>query len=562
MKEKQFLKMRLLLTLIISLFFGVAGSLLLAGPAMSSCRINDISLEKEGNFTKLTIYADKPFEFFHSIAEATDKSSFRVIIDCRDAINNLPQHNFAKSLPAGTIKAIRTSQFQTVPEKIVRVVLDLNKPVIYKVAESGENKKGAIALLIVQDSNFPFWSAVKNEKSSPEGELASSISVEKTTPESLETKDRLLTPSKSKSWANLEPAEKTKGPEAKEKVAFEKSLGFADTSETDTKKEVSQVSMSNLETEKSEFGSSGKDAEIKEKVSTQKSEKTILATPSISPEVFSAPDQKNKQLQSEQGEDKKGGTIVEKETSKNSFPKPSSQAPSKIEKEKGFSLRPDQGGEQGRSAESQKLSLIEDSEPSQTKGSPSKHSGKEEYVQKKPHSSQQEAMSSAAKAEKAAVEPAKESKTESMNLTAEQEKVTMLNTEPEPIRGGTVSPESLIVISKSEGTELQVVFQRKVIHYHGEGRRDPFASLTERISTDFGKLPLPLFESLKLVGILKDEEGHRALLEDEKGYGYIMKGGDKIKNGYVVSVEDDKVIFQVQEYGWSKTIALELSTEY
>jgi Tfp pilus assembly protein PilP len=125
-----------------------------------------------------------------------------------------------------------------------------------------------------------------------------------------------------------------------------------------------------------------------------------------------------------------------------------------------------------------------------------------------------------------------------------------------------VPPESLIVVSQPEGTELEAVFQRKVIYYQGEDRRDPFAPLTERISTDFGKIPLPMFESLKLVGVLKDEEGNRALLEDEKGYGYILKSGDKIKNGYVVSVEDNKVIFQIEEYGWSRTIALELSTEY
>jgi hypothetical protein len=562
MKEKKFLKMRLLLTLIISLFFGVVGSFLLPSPTMSSCRIDDISLEKEGSFTKLTIYADKPFEFVHSTAETKDKSPYRVIIDCKDAIHDLPQHNFAKSLPSGTIKAIRTSQFQTVPEKIVRIVLDLDKPVIYKVTESGEGKKGAIALLTAQDSYFPFWTAVKNGKPSAETKLASSIPVEKTTPESLRTEDRLLDSSENKGWVDLEPAEKAEGQGAKEKVTFEKPLSFADTSETGTKKEVSQVSMSKPEAEKSEFGSSGKGAEIKEKVSKQKSEKTVLATPLISPEVFSAPDQKNKKLQSEQGEDKKGGTIIEKEASKSSFPIPSSQAPLKIEKEKSSSLRQAQGGEQGRTADSQKLSLIEDSERSQTKGTSSKHSGKEEYVQKKLPSSQQEAISSAAKAEKAAVEPAKESKTESMNLTAEQEKVTLLSAEQEPAKGGAVSPESLIVVSKPEGTELQVVFQRRVIHYHGEGRRDPFTSLTERISTDFGKLPLPMFESLKLVGILKDEEGHRALLEDEKGYGYILKGGDKIKNGYVVSVEDKKVVFQIQEYGWSKTIALELSTEY
>ena len=101
--------------------------------------------------------------------------------------------------------------------------------------------------------------------------------------------------------------------------------------------------------------------------------------------------------------------------------------------------------------------------------------------------------------------------------------------------------------------------QRGIIHYHGEGKRDPFVPLTERISTELGEIPLPIFESLKLVGVLKDEAGNRALLEDERGYGYILKNGDKIKNGHVVSVEDNKVIFQIHEYGWSKTIALELS---
>ena len=119
-------------------------------------------------------------------------------------------------------------------------------------------------------------------------------------------------------------------------------------------------------------------------------------------------------------------------------------------------------------------------------------------------------------------------------------------------------PESLVVVSKSRGTPVQGISRRETIYYQSERRRDPFAPLTERICTELGEIPLPTFESLKLVGILRDEAGNRALLEDDRGYGYILKKGDKIKNGLVVSVDDNQVVFQIQEYGWSKTIALEL----
>ena len=580
--------MKLFLTLFMFIFSGIVGSFLWSSATWGTCCINDVSLEKEGNFTKLTIYADKPFEFVHSTAETEGGKPYRVIIDCQDAIYNLPQHNFIKSLPPGTIKAIRTSQFQAEPEKIVRIVLDLDKPAIYKVVERGEDKKGAIAILTAQDLSFPFWTAGENVKTSSPGKLASSV--EKTTKERSESKDTLLALSENNSRPDLKPAENVNPQEAEKKATFERPLSFADTSEINTKKETLPVSMAKPEPKKYEFESTGKDVESGKKGSEQTGEKVVLATAGTPPEVFSAPNQKDQKLQSEQGEDKKGETTVEKEASKGSFPKPSSQAPLKIEKEKSSSLRQAQGGEQSRTEEtsakesgkkesiqkvstsSQKETISSTTEVGQVaKKSPGENKissisptakGEKEPIQKESLPSQKEAISSVSGAEKVAREPAEKSETKSMNPAAEEEKLALLSPEEKSIKEKTVPPESLIVVSKPEGTELEVVFQRKVIYYHGEDRRDPFAPLTERISTDFGKIPLPMFESLKLVGVLKDEEGNRALLEDEKGYGYILTSGDKIKNGYVISVEDNKVIFQIQEYGWSRTIALELSTEY
>jgi len=69
---------------------------------------------------------------------------------------------------------------------------------------------------------------------------------------------------------------------------------------------------------------------------------------------------------------------------------------------------------------------------------------------------------------------------------------------------------------------------------------------------------LPVLENLKLVGILEDIDGNRALLEDSEGNGYILMPNDKVKNGYLVSVTKNKAIFQVTEYGWTRTVALEL----
>ena len=67
-------------------------------------------------------------------------------------------------------------------------------------------------------------------------------------------------------------------------------------------------------------------------------------------------------------------------------------------------------------------------------------------------------------------------------------------------------------------------------------------------------------ESLELVGILENKSGLKALLEDERGYGYIMEQGDRVQNGYVLKVFEDRIVFEISEYGWSRTVALELST--
>jgi hypothetical protein len=122
--------------------------------------------------------------------------------------------------------------------------------------------------------------------------------------------------------------------------------------------------------------------------------------------------------------------------------------------------------------------------------------------------------------------------------------------------------ESLAVSAERQQGEVDVVPKRRKVQYDPGTRRDPFAPLTDKRDMTFGLAPLPLFENLKLVGILKDEQGNRALLEDEIGFGYILMAGDRIRNGYVISVEEDKATFHVEEYGGFQIMVLELNTEY
>ncbi|UCC81210.1 MAG: AMIN domain-containing protein [Candidatus Zixiibacteriota bacterium] len=110
---------------------------------------------------------------------------------------------------------------------------------------------------------------------------------------------------------------------------------------------------------------------------------------------------------------------------------------------------------------------------------------------------------------------------------------------------------------KASGVEIESYPKRKLVAYGTSSYRDPFEPLVGGPGGQLGQ-GLPALENLALVGVLVDEDGYRALLEDAEGNGYILQPKDRVRNGYLVSVTDDKAIFQITEYGWTRTVALEL----
>ena len=119
--------------------------------------------------------------------------------------------------------------------------------------------------------------------------------------------------------------------------------------------------------------------------------------------------------------------------------------------------------------------------------------------------------------------------------------------------------------SKLKGTIVAEFPKRMVIKYRAGSATDPFASLIEKEASDADKpmaRKIPNVETSRLVGVLESSGGkNRALLEDVDGYGYILKPGDKVRKGYVSKIYSDKALFQLFEYGWSRTVALRLNDD-
>ncbi|MDD3732059.1 MAG: hypothetical protein PHU88_06755 [candidate division Zixibacteria bacterium] len=114
--------------------------------------------------------------------------------------------------------------------------------------------------------------------------------------------------------------------------------------------------------------------------------------------------------------------------------------------------------------------------------------------------------------------------------------------------------------TKIKGTLVAEFPQRLVVKYKANAYRDPFETLINESRTYDSPIQQRLanVEGLKLVGVIESGAGNRALFEDNEGYSYILQSGDKVKKGYVLRVENDRVYFQIFEYGWSRTVALEI----
>jgi hypothetical protein len=560
-------------------FILIQAFLMLINVAWGGGRIDNIRLEREGDYTRVTIYGDKPFEFSHSIEEAKNGKPYRLIIDCQDMVFDLPKHEFREGLPSGIINAIRTSQYQVTPEKIVRVVLDLNGTVVYKVLETGSENQATIAVLTTKEPDFTQWMAVKETKEDNRAGLAKQTVETKTGTETVKVKmpaeredmPALATtagttaksaetqPENQPVLPSLQPlselviAENLSDENPPYRKAYLKPISYADTGDVLLSQNqeytwgypiTTQVKATSPEKDenetKHEVAATTPTATLPEsEIPIDVSLKQTPAQTVSSPKVEVKSTEIHQAVEDVLSSKKSAANLTARTQTSESQPTVFSSN----------QVRDDDKASTPRSINHSSVQLgpylEEKTSPDETK----KTAGTE--------------LVKTATGTGTGTEMGKEQTVATdLGSTLKRGIGTVLGTEGVSAHESDTLAPGVMTIQNPLQANLGIVSSRKLITYHPETRRDPFMPLTEREDMQFGEAPLPRFENLKLVGIIRDARGNQALLEDEIGFGYILRSGDRIKNGYVLGVEENKAVFQVEEYGGYKTMTLELNPEY
>lgn len=94
-------------------------------------------------------------------------------------------------------------------------------------------------------------------------------------------------------------------------------------------------------------------------------------------------------------------------------------------------------------------------------------------------------------------------------------------------------------------------------YYKAFNRRDPFQSL---IVGEFEESRYELIDiySVRLVGVLSGGMERFAMLEDGNGFGYIVRTGELIRNGNIVSVGDRSLVARVTFFGQTTSVTLRM----
>lgn len=110
--------------------------------------------------------------------------------------------------------------------------------------------------------------------------------------------------------------------------------------------------------------------------------------------------------------------------------------------------------------------------------------------------------------------------------------------------------------SDNDSLTSQKAPEKHLVSYHPSGR-DPFRPMVRDSLDSYGK---PDVTSLKLVGILYDNSDRMALFEDARNQKkpYILREDDGVKNGKLLKIYKNKVVFLIDEYGISRSFTLQL----
>lgn len=102
------------------------------------------------------------------------------------------------------------------------------------------------------------------------------------------------------------------------------------------------------------------------------------------------------------------------------------------------------------------------------------------------------------------------------------------------------------------------VFKTETYSFKSKYRRDPFISVLELQREGLNEIEI---ETASYYGMIQGKNGKMALFKDATGLGYVFYEGQKIKDGVLLKIEQDSVVFKLQEYGVVRNKVIKLQNE-
>ncbi len=510
-----------------NLFTIILAALMISAGTASAARVTGVTINHDEAFTIAITDVEGDVRFTHQTELAKDGKPFRIIVDILSATHEMGAKRFI-NLPDCKVVGIRSSQYAVDPENIVRVVFDMKAETAYRI-DADENS----VKLYVYDPDagqFPVWSsqdAVNGEDTS----MSIAATVEPTVAESTRTETSTAPagdPASIIAAINMALDEDRKlslGSKPDHLTQKPETIATVDKPDTNAKQPLTEVTVA-----KPTFGSE----EL--------------------PPVFDS--QFTPEQDVDSGTQKTAAQILEEinlETALSLGDKSQETTPAGEPEQKDTAT--------GTPVETTTAVLTTDTVPSGTENTDTKMEGPEFTPDSaKPVETDEESKESQVPVKKTLLPPTP-NKTEPGKL-AEGGVETGTIAAPETDEQSTArfrrDPSKS---RKIKGTLVAEFPTRLVIKYKGKTFRDPFETLINdtKVQNNPMEQRVPNVEGLRLVGILEAyETDNSALFEDKEGYGYILKAGDKVQKGYVLRVDEDRVYFQIFEYGWSRTVALDM----
>jgi hypothetical protein len=102
--------------------------------------------------------------------------------------------------------------------------------------------------------------------------------------------------------------------------------------------------------------------------------------------------------------------------------------------------------------------------------------------------------------------------------------------------------------SQEPERETLIDLQTNQPTYDASGRRDPFKNLLGgkelKEKTPLGGTPQLYIDDINLIGIVKYKKRFTAVLSGPQGFPYYFEVGDKLSDGFILSITESQVIFR------------------